>query len=78
MKEAALTHARKGASPYSAQLRKLLSSEGRPSAFSAVTLRDRFEIRPNEQLRTTINKIHQALRKAWEAEEVVADVGTGP
>ena len=35
-------------------------------------LPDRFDIKPNEQARTTINRIHQTLRQAWEAGDIVA------
>ena len=40
--------------------------------FSAATLRRRFDIKPNEQVRTTVNRIHQTLRQAWEAGDIVA------
>lgn len=64
---------RKGATPYQAQLRKLLA---KPTVdertFSAATLAERFSLRPNEAKRTTINRIHQVLRQAWEAGDLVA------
>jgi Cft2 family RNA processing exonuclease len=69
-----MSGSRKSAAPYSAQLRKLLANANGTRTFSAATLADLFDLRPNEERRTTINQIHQALRQAWEAGDVVAYV----
>lgn len=72
-----MSGSRKSAAPYPAQLRKLLVNANGTRTFSAATLADMFDLRPNEARRTTINAIHQALRKAWEAGDVVAYVDAG-
>ena len=69
-----MSGSRKSAAPYPAQLRKLLASVNGTMTFSAATLADVFDVRPTEAKRTTINSIHQALRQAWEAGDVVAYV----
>jgi Cft2 family RNA processing exonuclease len=66
--------ARKGAPPYAAQLKRFLAKEELPLHFSAATLAQEFELRPKENRRTTINNIHQELRKAWVEGRVVAYV----
>src|SRR4051794_12486456 len=65
---------RKSAAPYAAQLRKLVAGANGARTFSAATLAETFELRPKEERRTTVNQIHQALRQAWEAGEIVAYV----
>ena len=68
-----MTRARKSAAPYTAQLKKFISaSTGDRLIFSAVTLESEFDVKPREHRRTTINRIHQALRQTWEAGEIVA------
>ena len=69
-----MSGSRKSAAPYPAQLRKLLDNANGMRTFSAATLADVFDRRPREERRTTVNQIHQALRLAWEAGDVVAYV----
>jgi Cft2 family RNA processing exonuclease len=69
-----MSGSRKNAAPYPAQLRKLLANPNGTRTFSPATLADVFDVRPTEAKRTTINSIHQALRQAWEAGDVVAYV----
>jgi Cft2 family RNA processing exonuclease len=54
-------------------LKKFLAGrEGNTETFSAASLAQEFELKPHEQPRTTITRIHQALRSAWESGEIVA------
>ena len=69
-----MSGSRKSAAPYKTQLKKLLANANGTRTFSAATLANLFELRPNEAKRTTINQIHQGLRLAWEAGEIVAYV----
>ena len=70
-----MARTRKSAAPYSAQLKKFLSTTDDSSrTFSPAGLEQVFDPKPNENRRTTINRIHLELRKAWEEGDVVAFV----
>jgi len=70
-----MARTRRGAAPYSTQLKDFLSTvKDSSTTFSAATLERQFDARPNEIRRIRISRICQAVRKAWQDGAIVAFV----